>query len=331
MILGVGMAAGWNLRRPGPRPASGRGRANPRSGAASRGGAGGTGKPQLRARMLELDKTLAAQQIQELGQDRGTAGKMPRTSRKPSRACNPKHPATRRDCSRPRPASRTGSSKQQLQGLTTSAEARARDAEQRIRQPTMNANWLSTGNRGSAKRRRLRIRQLEGENEKFRRVIDDQQRRIQQNTQLVAFFPSPNLKFYQYTGTRQRPVRQGARRDAERIEGSILRLPPAAIARRTDVPALADPRPESGDCERGRIPGGRGWQCRGAVFRCRDAQRRPPVRGDGRAERRQSRADRETISAGRRPSGTGHTLIRIAHSARMGVSERIPCNFLRTA
>jgi hypothetical protein len=46
---------------------------------------------------------------------------------------------------------------------------------------------------------------LEGENEKFRRVIDDQQRRLQQNTQLVAFFSNPNLKFYQYQGTRNGP------------------------------------------------------------------------------------------------------------------------------
>jgi hypothetical protein len=50
-----------------------------------------------------------------------------------------------------------------------------------------------------------RIRQLEAENEKFRRVIDDRERRIQQNTQLVAFFSSPNLRFYQYRGTRYGP------------------------------------------------------------------------------------------------------------------------------
>jgi hypothetical protein len=93
----------------------------------------------------------------------------------------------------------------QLQAQATTAEARARDAEQRYQSADSERKVAVDRETRQRETTAARVRQLESENEKFRRVIDDQQRRIQQNTQLVAFFGSPNLKFYQYQGTRNGP------------------------------------------------------------------------------------------------------------------------------
>ena len=51
-----------------------------------------------------------------------------------------------------------------------------------------------------------RIRTLENESAKLQRVVDAQQRRIDQNAQLVSFFSSPNLRVYQYKGTNKGPA-----------------------------------------------------------------------------------------------------------------------------
>jgi anti-sigma-K factor RskA len=131
----------------------------------------------LRARIEELGGTLAAQQAQ-LAQG-----------------------STELQQALARMQSESASAAQALQ----QEQARAAQLEQRLTAADADRKLAADREARLRESTATRIRQLEGENEKFRRVIDDQQRRIQQNTQLAAFFNSPNLRLYRYEGTRNGP------------------------------------------------------------------------------------------------------------------------------
>lgn len=102
-------------------------------------------------------------------------------------------------------AAQLQSEAQRLRDKAAAADARAHQAEQQFQ--TASAERKQAQDRESSLRNEYaaRIRQLENENAKFQRVIDDQQRKLQQNQQLVAFYSSPNLRFRQYKGTRSGP------------------------------------------------------------------------------------------------------------------------------
>jgi hypothetical protein len=205
VILGVGVGVGWNLRHPAtppqvaqvptPVPVTSAPPADQRAEQENR---------ELRARIAELDNTLAAQQAQLRDSSSGSAqlsnlqAALTRAQSEAAASAQGLQQAQAR-------ATQLDTQRQQLQAQVTAAESKARDAEQRYQ--TADSERKQAVDRETRQRETTasRIRQLEGENEKFRRVIDDQQRRIQQNTQLVAFFGSPDLKFYQYQGTRNGP------------------------------------------------------------------------------------------------------------------------------
>lgn len=194
-ILGIALAVVWNLRRSQPSrlrpdglpvrieeltpPSAAIHRPDEKQGLAHPSIAENTPPPAaqaerenraLRARIEELDRTLAAQQAQ-LAQ---SSSELQQTLA--------------------RMQSESAGAAQALQ----QAQARAAQLEQQL--------TAADAERKLATDREARIRQLEGDNDNFRRVIDDQQRRIQQNTGLVAFFASPNLRFYRYEGTRNGPL-----------------------------------------------------------------------------------------------------------------------------
>jgi anti-sigma-K factor RskA len=203
VLLGIGLAAGWNLRRPAavshvtepapPAPVTAPGMEQAEQ-----------ENRTLRARMGELAKALGAQeaQLRESAARSKDASELERTIARLQTEATASAQAVQQAQAR---IAQTEARNQQLLGQASAAEARAKDADQRY-QTAENERKLAL-DRESRQRETAaaRIRQLEGENEKFRRVIDDQQRRIQQNTQLAAFFASPDLKFYRYTGTGNGP------------------------------------------------------------------------------------------------------------------------------
>jgi anti-sigma-K factor RskA len=205
VILGLGIGVGWNLRRPAPRQQTAQ--APPVIGTAGDSRLEQENR-DLRARVAELDRTLASQQAQlregaarstELAQLQTTVARAQADAT--TGAENLRQAQTR--------ATELETQARQLQDRATTAEARARDAEQRYQTADGERKQVldrEARQRETAATAATRIRQLEAENEKFRRVIDDQQRRIEQNTQLVAFFGSPNLRFYEYQGTRNGPA-----------------------------------------------------------------------------------------------------------------------------
>jgi anti-sigma-K factor RskA len=84
---------------------------------------------------------------------------------------------------------------ERLRGQAAAAEARSKEMGERYQTAAnQRAEYAA------------RIRALETENQKFQRVIDEQQRQIRQHEQMVAFFASPNLRFYQYKGTKSDPA-----------------------------------------------------------------------------------------------------------------------------
>jgi anti-sigma-K factor RskA len=207
VILGIGVGVGWNLRRPAAAPATAPPVAEVTTPAPSATAPEQRAEQEnrdLRARIAELDKTLAAQQaqIQNAGAQSKDVAALQSSLTRMQTDASASAQALQQAQTR---ATQLEAQTRQLQGQVTTAEARAREAEQRY-QSVDNERKLAV-DRETRQREvtTARIRQLEGENEKFRRVIDDQQRRIQQNTQLVAFFGSPNLRFYQYQGTRNGP------------------------------------------------------------------------------------------------------------------------------
>jgi anti-sigma-K factor RskA len=218
VVLAAGIGLGWLLRQPAPvtqiaqtvppaQPAP-----TPAPGLSQAEAENRT----LRTRIAELDKTLAAQEArirESAGQSKSAIDLEQALARaRAESAANAQ--SLQQTQAR---ASQAEAQAKQLQGQVSTAEARARDAEQRY-QTAENDRKLAVDREARLRETTAaRIRQLEGENEKFRRVIDDQQRRVEQNLQLASFFSSPNLRFYQYQGTRNG---QGARAHVIAQEGS---------------------------------------------------------------------------------------------------------------
>jgi anti-sigma-K factor RskA len=203
VILGIGVGVGWNLRRPAA-PAQVVQVAPPAPIAPAVDQRAEQENRELRARIAELDKTLAAQQAQlrDTGARSTELSNLQAALTRAQAEASANAQGLRQAETR---ATQLEAQGRQLQTQATTAEARARDAEQRYQ--TADSERKEAVDREARQRETTaaRIRQLEGENEKFRRVIDDQQRRIQQNTQLVAFFQSPDLKFYRFQGTKDGP------------------------------------------------------------------------------------------------------------------------------
>ena len=213
VILAAGIALGWYLRKPAPAPRVAEvltpappapapvpaPTPTPSPAAVPEISRAEEENRALRARIAELDKTIAAQQSQ-LQASAATSKDAANLQQELVRA--------RADAD---------AQARQLQGQVTAAETRAREAEQRSQTAENDRRQAVDREARLRETTAARIRQLEGENEKFRRVIDDQQRRIQQNLQLASFFSSPNLRFYQYQGTRNGP---GAKAHVVAQEGS---------------------------------------------------------------------------------------------------------------
>jgi anti-sigma-K factor RskA len=216
VVLAAGIGLGWYLRKPAA-PATQVVQVVPPPPAATPGISQAEAENRtLRARIAELDKTLAGQQSQL----RESAGKSKQAADLEEALARTRAEAAASAQGLQQAQGRTTQAEaqaRQLQGQVTAAEARVRDAEQRYQAAENDRKLALEREARTRDATAARIRQLEGENEKFRRVIDDQQRRIQQNLQLASFFTSPNLRFYQYQGTRNGP---GAKAHVVAQEGS---------------------------------------------------------------------------------------------------------------
>jgi anti-sigma-K factor RskA len=230
-ILVIGAVVGWNLHRPAPAPRVTE-VAPPVVTTVPPGQQAERENAELRARIAELDKTLASQQAllrdaaARSAEIRDLQAALARSQSDGSNSASALQEAQAH-------VTQLEAQGRQFQAQATAAEARARDAEQRY-QAADNERKLALDREARQRETTAaRIRQLEGENEKFRRVIDDQQRRIQQNTQLVAFFASPNLKFYQYQGTRNGPAANAhvVMQDGARAVFYAFHLPPLPAGR----------------------------------------------------------------------------------------------------
>jgi hypothetical protein len=203
VIGGIGVGVGWNLRRP-PVPQHVAEVVTPPPPAPPVDQRLEQENRELRARIAELDKTLTAQQ-QQLRDGSTQSAELARLQTALARAQADASTASQGLQQAQARATQLDAQSRQLQTQTTTAEARAREAEQRYQTAESERKLAVDRETRQRETAAARIRQLEGENEKFRRVIDDQQRRIQQNTQLVAFFASPDLRFYRYQGTGNGP------------------------------------------------------------------------------------------------------------------------------